>query len=97
MTIASKTPQPIVEIHDVWKSFGTTEVLKGISMGIHQGDVVCLIGPSGSGKSTLLRCINALVGIDRGAIVIDGLHVHDPGIDSEIGRETCRERACQSV
>jgi len=53
--------QPIVAIRDVQKSFGDIEVLKGISLDVMKGDVICIIGASGSGKSTLLRCINALV------------------------------------
>jgi polar amino acid transport system ATP-binding protein len=59
---------PIVSIQDLHKSFGNVEVLKGVSMDVPKGDVVCIIGPSGSGKSTLLRCINGLVPIQRGAI-----------------------------
>ena len=51
---------------DVHKSFGSVEVLKGVSLDVPKGEVVCIIGPSGSGKSTLLRCINALVPIDSG-------------------------------
>jgi polar amino acid transport system ATP-binding protein len=58
----------MIEIVDVHKSFGTTPVLKGISLNIRQGEVVCLIGASGSGKSTLLRCINALESYDTGEI-----------------------------
>ena len=60
--------EPIVSIQDLHKSFGNVEVLKGVSMDVPKGDVVCIIGPSGSGKSTLLRCINGLVPIQRGAI-----------------------------
>ena len=58
----------MIEIVDVHKSFGTVPVLKGISLNIKQGEVVCLIGASGSGKSTLLRCINALESYDTGEI-----------------------------
>ncbi|GAA0578664.1 ATP-binding cassette domain-containing protein [Halomonas salifodinae] len=50
----------IIEIRDLRKSFGQTEVLKGISLSAHRGDVISLIGSSGSGKSTLLRCLNLL-------------------------------------
>ncbi|WP_244818279.1 amino acid ABC transporter ATP-binding protein [Caballeronia sp. Lep1P3] len=58
----------MIEITDVHKSFGAVPVLKGISLKIEQGEVVCLIGASGSGKSTLLRCINALESYDAGEI-----------------------------
>jgi polar amino acid transport system ATP-binding protein len=73
--------QPIVAISDVHKSFGKVEVLKGVSMDVRKGEVVCIIGPSGSGKSTLLRCVNALVPIDRGSIRVEGQEVHDPAVD----------------
>jgi polar amino acid transport system ATP-binding protein len=73
--------QPIVGIHDVHKSFGAVEVLKGVSMDVRKGEVVCIIGPSGSGKSTLLRCVNALVPIDKGSIKVEGQEVHDPALD----------------
>lgn len=73
--------QPIVSIKDVYKSFGSLEVLKGISMDIMKGEVICIIGPSGSGKSTLIRCINALNDIQRGAITLQGQSVHDPKLD----------------
>ncbi len=73
--------QPIVAIRDVHKSFGETEVLKGVSFDVMKGDVVCIIGASGSGKSTLLRCINALVPIDQGSIQVEGQEVHDPELD----------------
>ncbi len=73
--------QPIVKITDVHKSFGKTEVLKGVSMNVTAGEVVCIIGPSGSGKSTLLRCINALAVIDQGSVQVEGQEVHDPDLD----------------
>jgi polar amino acid transport system ATP-binding protein len=66
---ASGAP-PIVRLSDVHKSFGAVEVLRGISFDVAKGEAVCIIGPSGSGKSTLLRCINGLVGIDRGEIQV---------------------------
>ena len=69
--------QPIVRIADVHKSFGAVEVLKGVSLEVMKGEVICIIGPSGSGKSTLLRCINALVPIDKGSIQVEGQEVHD--------------------
>jgi polar amino acid transport system ATP-binding protein len=72
---------PIVSLRDVRKSFGALEVLKGVSMDIAKGEVVCIIGPSGSGKSTLIRCINGLNDIQGGSITVEGLEVHDPDLD----------------
>jgi ABC-type polar amino acid transport system ATPase subunit len=63
---------PMLVLDDVHKSFGRLEVLRGISMSVGQGDVVCVIGPSGGGKSTLLRCINLLEPPERGRIVLEG-------------------------
>ncbi|MBZ0128940.1 MAG: ATP-binding cassette domain-containing protein, partial [Rhodobacteraceae bacterium] len=60
---------------DIHKSFGTLEVLKGVSVTAHEGDVISIIGSSGSGKSTFLRCINFLNTPDSGRIVLDGEEV----------------------
>jgi polar amino acid transport system ATP-binding protein len=75
------TDQPILALNDVHKSFGEVEVLKGVSFEVRKGDVICIIGPSGSGKSTLLRCVNALVPIERGSILVEGQEVNDPRLD----------------
>jgi polar amino acid transport system ATP-binding protein len=74
---------PIVDIRDVHQSFGKVEVLKGISLSVPKGGVVCIIGPSGSGKSTLLRCINGLVPIDRGSIRVADFDVQTLVTDKE--------------
>jgi len=58
----------MIEITDLWKAFGSLQVLKGVSLRIERGSVVAIIGPSGSGKSTLLRCINLLEDPDHGGI-----------------------------
>ncbi len=63
---------PILTAHDIHKSFGGEEVLKGISVEVEKGGVLAVIGPSGSGKSTLLRCITQLETVDRGDIAICG-------------------------
>jgi polar amino acid transport system ATP-binding protein len=73
--------RPLVSIRNVHKSFGAVEVLKGVTLDVCKGEVICIIGPSGSGKSTLLRCINALVPIDQGSILVEGQEVHDPKLD----------------
>lgn len=65
----------MIEIQSIHKSYGPHEVLKGISMLIPQGEIVCIIGPSGSGKSTLLRCVNGLERYDQGSIKVDGMVV----------------------
>jgi polar amino acid transport system ATP-binding protein len=75
--------EPIVDIRDVHKSFGHVEVLKGVSLAVPKGGVVCIIGPSGSGKSTLLRCINGLVPIDQGSIRVADFDVHKLTTDRE--------------
>jgi polar amino acid transport system ATP-binding protein len=82
MTNNGWTPdQPLVSIKDVHKSFGDLEVLKGVSLDVKQGEVICIIGPSGSGKSTLIRCVNALNTINSGSITVEGQEVHDPDLD----------------
>jgi polar amino acid transport system ATP-binding protein len=62
----------MVQAVGVRKSFGRTEVLKGIDLTVRPGEVTCLIGPSGSGKSTFLRCINHLESIDGGRLSVNG-------------------------
>ena len=73
--------QPIVSLTEVHKSFGDLEVLKGVSLDVMKGEVICIIGPSGSGKSTLIRCINGLNDIQGGSITVEGQEVHDPDLD----------------
>ena len=65
----SKTP--LVQIKELRKSFGTNEVLKGITLDVAAGEVIAIIGKSGSGKSTLLRCINGLEEFQSGSLTVD--------------------------
>jgi polar amino acid transport system ATP-binding protein len=64
--------EPIVRAEAVCKSFGRTQVLKGITLEVLPGEVMCVIGPSGSGKSTFLRCINHLEKVDAGRLSVGG-------------------------
>ena len=81
MSEKNENPGAMVALRDVRKSFGDIEVLSGVSFNVARGKVVCVIGPSGSGKSTLLRCVNALVPINSGSILVDGREVNDPKLD----------------
>ena len=69
---SSETRGALLRLADIRKSFGETEVLKGISLTVHQGEVIAIIGVSGSGKSTLLRCVNLLETPSAGEIIFDG-------------------------
>lgn len=71
----------MIEIDNVYKSFGDLEVIKGVSLTVNKGEVVSIIGGSGSGKSTLLMCINGLELIQKGSIRVDGTEVHAPATD----------------
>ncbi len=62
----------LVKLENVNKSFGRLQVLRGVTMEVRKGEVVCIIGPSGAGKSTLLRCVNHLEPIDSGTIYFEG-------------------------
>ena len=71
----------IVKLADVYKSFGSNQVLKGVSLEVAKGEMIAVIGASGSGKSTALRCIDRLETIDRGTIEVCGIRVDDPKVD----------------
>ena len=65
----------MIKLHDIHKSFGTLEVLKGIDLTIGKGEVVSIVGPSGAGKTTLLQIFGTLDRPDRGQVLFDGIDV----------------------
>jgi polar amino acid transport system ATP-binding protein len=81
--------EPIIQVKNVKKYFGTLEALCGVSLDVQKGEVVIIIGPSGSGKSTFLRCINRLEEYDEGSIVVDGIPLdttkHINQVRTEVG------------
>lgn len=77
----------MIRIHNLTKSFGDNQVLKGISTEIADGEVVVVIGPSGSGKSTFLRCLNRLEEADGGEIIFEGVDINDKKTEIEKVRE----------
>ena len=74
----------ILEIKDLRKSFGKTEVLKGVSFSMEKGQVLSIIGSSGSGKTTLLRSINFLEDADCGEIYVDGKCIYDGSLSKKL-------------
>jgi polar amino acid transport system ATP-binding protein len=89
--------EPMVKAESVHKTFGRLEVLKGVSLEVQPGQVVCIIGPSGSGKSTFLRCINHLEKIDSGRLWVDGELVGYRQVGDKLyeqrDAEVCRDRS----
>ncbi|HHW66395.1 MAG: arginine/lysine/histidine transport system ATP-binding protein [Epulopiscium sp.] len=77
----------MIEIIDLYKSFGKLEVLKGINEHIEKGEVVVVIGPSGSGKSTFLRCINLMEQPTKGQILFEGVDITSPKTNINLIRQ----------
>jgi polar amino acid transport system ATP-binding protein len=67
--------RPMVHAEQVHKNFGALKVLRGITLNVDRGEVLCMVGPSGSGKSTFLRCINHLETVNAGRLYVDGVLV----------------------
>jgi polar amino acid transport system ATP-binding protein len=96
MNQTAEVNDSMVEAIGVRKTFGSTEILKGVDLRVRRGSVTCLIGPSGSGKTTFLRCINHLEKVSAGKLYVDGSLV---GYEERNGRlfekkesETARDR-----
>ena len=83
----------MIQLEAIHKSFGDTHVLRGVSLSIDRGEVVCIIGPSGSGKSTLLRCINYLEQPEGGRIIIDGQNAYRELVNGKVKNYPARRIA----
>ena len=82
---------PIIEVKNLAKSFGKTEVLKGINFSMEEGSVLSVLGSSGSGKTTLLRCINFLETADKGEILVDGKVIFNGATAKSLTAKQIRE------
>jgi polar amino acid transport system ATP-binding protein len=83
----------MIDVVDLVKRHGTTEILRGVSLTVSRGEVAVIIGPSGSGKSTFLRCLNGLEPFQSGLITIDDIRFGDKSRSRDWGRihrEICR-------
>lgn len=76
-----------VQVENLHKSYGETEVLKGVSLRVRPNEVVCMIGPSGSGKSTFLRCLNRLEQVNSGHVYVDGYDLADRHVNIDRVRQ----------
>ena len=81
----------VLEVNNIKKNFGKTEVLKGIGFSLEKGEVLSIIGSSGSGKTTLLRCLNFLETADSGTIFVDGKLIFDGSSVKKLSDKDIRE------
>ena len=81
------TDTVLIETRDLTKSFGQVHVLKGVSLQVHQGEALAVIGPSGGGKSTFLRCLNLLEEPDGGDVIFEGQKINQKGTDVDQYRQ----------
>ncbi len=81
-----------LEVRNIYKNFGGTEVIKGVSLDVERGEIISMIGSSGGGKTTLLRCLNLLELPDVGTITVDGHVIFDGQADRRISEPELRSR-----
>lgn len=82
----------LLDVKNIYKSFGKTEVLKGIDLSLEKGEALALIGSSGSGKTTLLRCLNFLETPDKGTITVNGETLFDASLQKKLSDEQIRQK-----
>ena len=82
----------ILEVKNIYKSFGRNHVLRGIDFNLEQGEVLSIIGSSGSGKTTLLRCLNSLEFADEGQIIVNGEPIFDASINKRPSESELRQK-----
>lgn len=80
------TNDVILSVKDLTKSFGDVQVLRGIDLDVHKGEVIAIIGPSGCGKSTFLRCLNCMEDPSSGVIMFDDVDIADVKVDINVHR-----------
>lgn len=80
------TDDVILSVKDLTKSFGDVQVLKGVDLDVHKGEVIAIIGPSGCGKSTFLRCLNCMEDPSSGVIMFDDVDIADVKVDINVHR-----------
>ncbi|MEO3781386.1 amino acid ABC transporter ATP-binding protein [Micromonospora sp. B11E3] len=103
MTTANVTPPvgekhtdaPLISARGICKTFGTHQVLHDVSLDVHRGEAVCLLGRSGSGKSTFLRCLNLLERAERGIVMLDGELLGHHVRHGRVHRLPARQEAAQ--
>ena len=83
----SASEKELIRVEDLHKSFGSLQVLKGVTEHVNHGEVVSVIGPSGGGKSTFLRCLNLLETPTSGKIYFEGTDITDKNVDINLHRQ----------
>ena len=83
----SASEKELIRVEDLHKSFGSLQVLKGVTEHVNHGEVVSVIGPSGGGKSTFLRCLNLLETPTSGKIYFEGTDITDKDVDINLHRQ----------
>jgi ABC-type polar amino acid transport system ATPase subunit len=85
-TTPASQPTSAISVRGLRKSYGRSEVLRGVTFDVSPSEVLCVLGPSGSGKSTMLKCLNLLERPTAGSVVVGGVTLTDPDVDIDAAR-----------